>query len=226
MVVIDRTKYNADRLSSRAWCRPDLSNGKRAIAAFYSAVPARAPDSAHIGMMEYTIASQNARLLGSPAVSAVYVSGGEVAILGSNRLTARVMTHNPNLLVPAEIAWIRSAAIAIERGPDRILDHGSGTAKRRVALLGAKAVTRDELPNTGPKRGIHRAVVGLERFENRRYTRHWPGRPSDAVELVARRHQTRRPRGHPGPSDAGDCRGPTVKRAALILSLPSPGTLR
>ncbi len=105
--VIDRSEAHCEPLKLAGLVPATFIEWEKGDRRFlFTAAPARAPDSPHLGVMEYTIASQNARLLGSPAVSAVYVTGGEVAILGSNRLTAAVMIHNPNLLVPAEIAWI------------------------------------------------------------------------------------------------------------------------
>jgi hypothetical protein len=125
--VEERKWFVIDRAKAR--CEPFKLNGLVPVGIIewetgdrrflFTAAPARAPDPAHIGVMEYTIASHNARLLGSPAVTAAYVSGDVVAILGSHRLTAAVMTTNPNLLVPAEIGWVdalRSQLSVVQTG--------------------------------------------------------------------------------------------------------------
>lgn len=119
-VLIDRAKARCQQVKLAGVLPLNLIEWEKGEHRFlFTAAPARAPDPAHIGVMEYTVASQTARLLGSPAVSAVYLAGGGVAIMGSHRLTAAVMMSNPNLLVPAEVAWVdplRSQLSIIQTG--------------------------------------------------------------------------------------------------------------
>lgn len=105
--VIDRSKARCEPLKLPGLVPVGVIEWEKGDRRFlFTAAPARAPDPAHIGVMEYTLESHKARLLGSPAVAAAYVSGGMIAILGSNRLNAAVLGRNPHLLVPAEIAWV------------------------------------------------------------------------------------------------------------------------
>ncbi|MGO9059516.1 MAG: hypothetical protein ACLQU2_19360 [Candidatus Binataceae bacterium] len=105
--LIDRSKARCEPLKLPGLVPAGFIEWEKGDRRFlFTAAPARAPNPAHIGVMEYTLESHKARLLGSPAVAAAYTSGGTIAILGSNRLNAAVLARTPNLLVPAEIAWV------------------------------------------------------------------------------------------------------------------------
>ncbi len=72
----------------------------------FTAAPQVAPDPAHAGVMEYTVASHKARLLASPATAAAYAGEGAVAVLGSRRLNAPAIAAAPHAIYPAEIAFM------------------------------------------------------------------------------------------------------------------------
>jgi hypothetical protein len=72
----------------------------------FTAAPQVSPDPAHIGVMEYSVASHKARLLASPATAAAYVGEDRIVVLGSQRLNAAAIATAPGAVYPAEIAFI------------------------------------------------------------------------------------------------------------------------
>ncbi len=107
----------------------------------FTAAPQVSPDPAHAGVMEYTVASHQARLLASPATAAAYAGEGAVAVLGSRRLNAPAIAAAPHAIYPAEIAFIdpsRSRMEILPTGFDSTaaaLLHGylTGSASGRLA---------------------------------------------------------------------------------------------
>jgi hypothetical protein len=94
----------------------------------FTAAPQASPDPAHVGVMEYTIDSHQARLLASPAAAAAY-AGGKIAVLGSHRLNAGALAANRDALFPAEIALIDSSRSQLQIVP-------TGLSTTAAALLG------------------------------------------------------------------------------------------
>ncbi|HXR34603.1 MAG TPA: LpqB family beta-propeller domain-containing protein [Candidatus Binataceae bacterium] len=131
-LLIDRSKAKCDALKLPGIVPVGFIEWAKGSSGFlFTATPARMRDTPHLGIMEYSLNSHKARLLASPAATAAYVSGGRVAVLGSRHLNAALMVKNPDVLIPAEIAWINP-----EQGELNIVPTGFKTTA--AELLGAR----------------------------------------------------------------------------------------
>ncbi len=130
--LIDRSKARCDALKLPGIVPVGFIEWAKGSSGFlFTATPAGMRDTPHLGIMEYSLNTHKARLLASPAATAAYVSGGRVAVLGSRHLSAALMVKSPDVLIPAEIAWINP-----EQGELNIVPTGLKTTA--AELLGAR----------------------------------------------------------------------------------------
>jgi Lipoprotein LpqB beta-propeller domain/WD40-like Beta Propeller Repeat len=150
--LIDRTKGNCDPLKLGAIIPAGFIEWDNTSRRFlFTATPIAAANAAHMGVMEYSLASHRARLLASPASIAVYADEGRVAVLGSSRLNAAIVSSRPGLLVPAEIAWINAARAQVTMVPTGFGTTAAGLLDASLRYAPKKRMLAASFAAPGPK---------------------------------------------------------------------------